>query len=440
MNDESDEVRQPMADTATDEVLAESKFNVTAIGADEMVAKLGCELVNLVYANLGECRGQREAGTTTTDAMPESQTNVRAKLGRLIRHLVSLERVKENHHAIWMTTQARPRHGIDTINPRNSPSFGGKLGAPAGFMLASHRKEICMNHPVSPPQANISLNPLARLDAMIAVANAEIAAAQADVDTATAEIEAIEPHPHAHGYTAAGDCSYASIGTDHFLSLAGLLARPWPATLGTIETIQQQHAFDYLLKAFPAAIADIGGTLAKDGIKIIDARRDYLDQDLSALYRRKPELALGMVWRMFGFHRRDRNAWVGAFACGESLSALIGSTDGITKEMSLGDTFAAVVAAHPVVLTAIGLRELHRRAARRDAERQASWAKVPESYREAGPWRAWAPSKRQRHLMQRIEAARCLPTSELGRRGATSDRITTAGGNPRFDKFNEEQS
>jgi len=440
MKDENDAVCRPMADTATDEFLAERKFNVTAIGTDEMVTKLGCEMVTSVYANIGGCRGQREAGTTPTDARPESQTNVRAKLGRLIQHLVSLERVKENHYAIWMTTQARPRHGIDTINPRNSPSFGGKLGPPAGLMLAFHRKETCMNHPVSPPQANVSLNPLARLDAMIVVANAEIAAAQADVDVATAEIEAIEPHPHAHGYTAGGDCIYASIGPDHFLPLAGLLARPWPATLGTIETFQQRHAFDYLLKAVPAAIVDIGETLADDGIKLINARRHYLDQDLSALYRRKPELALGMVWLMFGFHRRDRHAWVGAFAYGERLSALIGSTDGITDTISLGDALAAAVAAHPVVLSSIGLRELHRRAASRDAERQASWAEVPESYREAGPWRGWAPSKRQRHLMQRIEEARCLPTTATGRRGATSDWITTAGGNPRFDTSNGEQA
>lgn len=372
--------------------------------------------------------------------MKDSNKRVRQpRVDAAAQYLRSFRNVGDERQAIGMPFSASHRQAPHEINPRNLRSFSGNLGSSAWLILVFFREETSMKYPLSRPDAGSTPNSLSRLDAMIAAAKAEIDGAQAVSEAATAEITAIEPHPHAHGYTAAGDCTYASIDPDHFLSVAGLLARPWQGALSVIETIQKQQGLDYLLKAFPAAIAHIGETLADDGTTFLDARRDHINQYLPDLYKRKPVLALGMIWPLFGFHRRDRDAWVGAFAYCDSLSALIGSTDGITEEMSLGDALAAVVAAHPVVLTAIGLRELHRRAAKRDAERQASWAEVPKPYREAGSWRGWAPSKRQRHLMQRIEAAGCLPTTATGRRGAMSDWIAAAGGNPRFNKSNEEQ-
>ena len=140
-----------------------------------------------------------------------------------------------------------------------------------------------------------------------------------------------------------------------------------------------------------------------------------------------------MVWRLVGFDRRDRDPWVGAFACGERLTALIASSDGVTSLTPFGDALAAAVTTHRAELSTIGADELHARAARRDAERQASWAEVDEAYRDTGKWRERAPTKRQRHLMQRIEAARSLPMPLAAPRGASSDAITGAGGNPRFE-------
>lgn len=281
---------------------------------------------------------------------------------------------------------------------------------------------------------------LSRLDSLIAHATAVLAAAETAVDAATAVIEAIEPHPHAHGHTAGEDCIFAGIGPEHFLPLAGLLAQPWRATLDLIVTIQQQNGFDYLLKAFPGAIADIGDTLINDGAELLDALGDRVEQDLRELFERKPVVALGLVWRLFGFHCRNRDAWVGIFAYGGSLSALINSTDVLGEDVTLGDAFATTVAACRPLLATIGKEELCSRAARRDAERQASWAEVPADYRDQGAWRGRGPTKRQRHMIQRIEAARCLPMATAGRRGDTSDWISLAGENPRFAPANVEKS
>ncbi|HEX8486546.1 hypothetical protein [Sphingomonas sp.] len=289
-----------------------------------------------------------------------------------------------------------------------------------------------MPHSVIPPYAGPIPDPSSRLDSLIADARADLAAAEIAVDAASAVIEAIEPHPHAHGHTAGEDCTYAGIGADHFLPLAGLLSQPWRAALDVIVMAQKQQNFDYLLKAFPAAIADVGDTLIDDGADLLDARSDRLEQDLSELFERKPIVALGLIWRLFGFHRRDRDPWVGIFAFRSDLPALIVSTGMIAEDTMLGDALAATVTACRPLLAEVGKEELCRRAARRDAERQASWAEVPEAYRQRGSWRGWAPTKRQRHLMQRIEAARCLPMAATGRRGDTSDGITRAGGNPRF--------
>ena len=43
-------------------------------------------------------------------------------------------------------------------------------------------------------------------------------------------------------------------------------------------------------------------------------------------------------------------------------------------------------------------------------------------------------------MMQRIEAARSLPMPIAARRGASSDAITDAGGNPRFDTLGDEKA
>lgn len=295
-----------------------------------------------------------------------------------------------------------------------------------------------MTYPPFKSGTDVPCEPNARLDALIADARLAMIAADAEVAAITAEIAAIEPHPHAHGHTAAGDCKYASVQPQHFLPLAGLLAQPWPEALGTVEMIRKKQGFDYLLKAFPAAFATFGDMLVDDGALLIDARADRVDDDLTALFARKPMLATGMVWRLFGFHRRDGDAWVGAFAYGAGLSALVASTEEIDAATMFGDALAAVVTARHAELSNAGARELHDRAALRNAERQASWAQVDEDHRRNGSWRGRAPTRRQRHLMQRIEAARSLPMPIAARRGASSDAITDAGGNPRFGTRDEE--
>lgn len=297
-----------------------------------------------------------------------------------------------------------------------------------------------MTYRIVPPYAVPFNEPLSRLDSLIADARADLAAAEAAVDAASAVIEAIEPHFHAHGYTAGEDCAYAGVGPELFLLLAGLLAQPWRAALEVMMTVQREQDHDYLLKAFPTAIANIGDTLIDDGAELLEARSDRVEQDLPELFERKPTVALGLIWRLFGFHRRDRDSWVGIFAYRSDLSALIESTNVISDNTMLGDALAAAVTACGPMLAEVGKEELLRRDARRAAERQASWAEVPEDYRQRGPWRGWAPTKGQRHLMQRIEAARCLPIAPTGRRGDTSDWITGAGGNPRFNQANEEQA
>lgn len=297
-----------------------------------------------------------------------------------------------------------------------------------------------MTHSLFPPDAGVPHDPVARLDALIAEARSAIIAADAEVATIKAEIAAIEPHPHAHGHTAAGDCSYASIQPQHFLPLAGLLAQPWPEALGTVETIRTEQGFDYLLKAFPGAFTTSRDILVGDGAVLIEARADRIDDDLTELFSRKPMLATGMIFRLFGFDRRNRDAWVGTFAFGASLAALIAATEGVTDALMFGDALAAVVAGRHAELSAVGARELHSRAARRDAERQASWAEVDQDFRQNGSWRGRAATRGQRYMMQRIEVARSLPMPIAARRGASSDAITGAGGNPRFDASGEEKA
>lgn len=323
---------------------------------------------------------------------------------------------------------------------RNLRAVGGKLGAVAGCILGSFPEETSVTYSIITPYAAAFSEPLSRLDSLIADATAELAVADAAVDAASAAIEAIEPHFHAHGYTAGEDCVYAGVGPELFLPLAGLLAQPWRAALDAIVTIQREQGFDYLLKAFPTAIADIGDTLIDDGAELLDARSDRVEQNLPELFERKPIVALGLIWRLFGFHCRYRDSWVGLFAYHSDLSALIESTVVVAENTLLGDALAAAVTACRPLLAEVGKEELRRRAALRDAERQASWAEVPEAYRKGGSWRGWAPTKGQRHLMQRIEAARGLPVAATGRRGDASEWITDVGGNPRFNQANEEQA
>ena len=312
---------------------------------------------------------------------------------------------------------------------RSPRIFGGNLRATATGTVISFCKEITVKHPMIPFTTDIPLAPVERLASLIAAARADIAAADAEAAQAEADMAAIEPHPHAHGYTAGGDCRYAGLRAEQHLPLAALLAQPWRTALGALEDTQRQHGLDYLLKAVPLVLDETGSEFADDGATALS----NLGLGATARHEHKPFLAIGMLWHAFGFHCRDRHAWIGLFAYDGQASNIVAATPDIADTTTLGEALAATVKARAALLAPLGKRELHARAARRDAERQASWSAVPESYREHGAWRERAPTKRQRHLMQRIEAARGLPMIEIGRRGATADRITAAGGNPRFD-------
>lgn len=297
----------------------------------------------------------------------------------------------------------------------------------------SSRKEIVLPDGQSSNTAAESL-----LDTLIDEARAALAEAEAEIAAITAEMAVVEPHPYAHGHTARGDCEYAGIKSLHFLPLAGLLAQPWASALSWLQVVQKQYDLDYLLKAVPPTLSMLGDILDTEGSKLISNRADLVDNDLLHLFDRKPMLAVGMLWRLVGFDMRNRYAWVGAFAIGDQLEALIAAADDVTADTMFGDALAAVVAGHGDMLAAAGRREIDSRDARRDAERQASWAEVQEGYRSGGSWRGKPPTKRQRHMMRRIESARCLPMPVDGRRGVSSDAISDAGGNPRFGGSNGE--
>lgn len=318
---------------------------------------------------------------------------------------------------------------------RDQPTFGGNFRATATGTVILFSEEITVRNPAFPFASDIPQDPIDRLTAMIAAARADAAAAEAEAAKAEADIAAIEPHPHAHGYTAGGDCHYAGLQPKHRLALAGLLARPWRFPLAMLEVAKLRENLDYLLKAFPLVLEDGGDGFAEEGATALTERGEVV----ADLFARKPTLGIGMVWRLFGFHHRDRIAWVGAFAYRGGLSQLVDGTAGVDRETALGDSLTATVKTHATILTPIGEQELHARAARRDAQRQASWSSVPEAYRENGPWRERASTKGQRHMMRRVEAARGLPMIEIGRRGDSSEWIANAGGNPRFRPFTEEQ-
>lgn len=318
---------------------------------------------------------------------------------------------------------------------RNQPTFGGKFRATATFTVILFSEEITVRNPASPFASDGPQDPIGRLKEMIAAARADLAAAEAEAAKAEADMAAIEPHPHAHGYTAGGDSRYAGLQPGHRLALAGLLARPWCLPLVKLEVAKLKANLDYLLAAFPSVLDEGGDGLAEEGAMALTERGEAVADDLA----HKPTLGIGMVWHRFGFHRRDRIAWVGAFAYRGGLSQLVDSTAGIHRNTALGDALTATVKAHAPLLAPLGERELHARAARRDAQRQTSWSAVPDSYREHGSWRDRAPTKRQRHMMQRIEAARGLPMIEIGRRGDSSEWIADAGGNPRFRPSTKEQ-
>jgi hypothetical protein len=311
---------------------------------------------------------------------------------------------------------------------RNLRVFDGNFGTAAPGKVISFCKEITVKSPTFPITKDFLQDPVGRLNALIAAAHAEMAAAEAEAAKAEADMAAIELHPHAHGYTAGGDCRYAGLQPGHRLALAGLLARPWRFPLAKLEVAKLQHNLDYLLKAFPAVLDDGNDDLAEEGATALTERGEAVAEKVL----HKPALGLGMVWRAYGFHHRDRIAWVGAFAYRGGLSQLVDRTADVDRDMPLGDALTVTVKTHATLLTPIGEQELHARAARRDAQRQASWSSVPETYRENGPWRDRAPTKSQRHMMRRIEAARGLPMVEVGRRGDSSEWIASSGGNPRF--------
>lgn len=316
-----------------------------------------------------------------------------------------------------------------SVSRRNPPRIGGTFGASAKSMLAFSPEETSMTYPLIPERAEVRLHPFVRLDALIDAARADVVRADAEVAMAIAKLEGVEPHIHAHGHTAGGDCLYSGFRADHLEPLAGLLARPWRPMLAAVELVRTMDGLDYLLKAFPVYLDEARAPLADAGRARLNELRDLVTD------RQPPILAIGMVWHAFGFHHRDRHAWVGLFAFPDALSQLVTAADGITKETSLGAALTATVHAHTTMLTEVGTHELNRRAEQRDAERQASWAAVSAAYREHGSWRGWAPTKRQGHLMRRIEAARGLPMPALPRRGDASDWIGDAGGNPRFSSL-----
>ncbi len=317
----------------------------------------------------------------------------------------------------------------------NPHVFGGNLGTKAPGTVISFCKEITVKNPAFPITRDVLQDPVDRLNALIAAARADMATADAEAAKAEADMAAIEPHPHAHGYTAGGDCRYAGLQPGHRLALAGLLARPWRFPLAMLEVAKLRENLDYLLKAFPSALDDGGNRFAEEGATALTKRGEVVVD----VFAHKPTLGIGMVWRVFGFDHRDRIAWVGAFAYRDGLSKLVDRTADVDRDTALGDALTATVKTHATILTPIGEQELRARAARRDAQRQASWSSVPETYRENGPWRDRAPTKGQRHMMRRIEAARGLPMIEIGRRGDSSEWIADAGGNPRFRQSNEEQ-
>lgn len=321
---------------------------------------------------------------------------------------------------------------VESIFPGNLRDSHGKFRSIRNLMMGSFRKETIMNRPPTSLIPPGFPDPIARLEAMIAAARADARAADNEVAMAEAELEAIEPHPHAHGYTAGEDCRYAGFRPEHRLALAGLLARPWRYALAKLATTQLDHGLDYLLKAFPPGLDADGDALAEEGAAALIQRGSSAEDR----FGQKPFLAIGMIWHIFGFHHRDRIAWVGAFAYRGGLHELVFATAGITRDTTLGDALTATVRAQSAFLSPIGKRELHDRAERRDLKRQASWESLDETYREHGPWRGWAPTMKQRRLMQGIEAARGLPMIDAGRRGSTADWITNAGGNPRFDTKN----
>lgn len=325
---------------------------------------------------------------------------------------------------IWPLTDVGKQ--VTTNFRQNLPRMSGKFGGAGGFILVASSEETSMTYLSIPDNADIRPRPSALLDALIAEAIANVAQADADVVAAMAALGTIEPHPHAHGYTAGKDCRYAGFRTDDLEPLAGLLGRPWRRMLSALEDLQAIDDLDYLLKAVPIFIDIAGTAVIEEGRKRLDNLRELVT-DLQS-----PFLAIGMVWHGFGFHHRDRQAWVGLFAYRNGLSQLVGTVSGITEDMSLGAALSATVQTYHVMLTTLGIAELDARAAARDAERQASWAAVSPAYRERGSWRGWAPTKRQGQLMRRIETARGLPMTALPRRGDASDWIRDAGGNPRF--------
>ncbi|WP_294392978.1 hypothetical protein [uncultured Sphingomonas sp.] len=318
---------------------------------------------------------------------------------------------------------------------RNPGVFGGNFRAKATGTVIFFFKEITVKNPAMPLARGNPRYPLDRLTSLIAAARADMVAAEAEAEKAEADIAAIEPHPHAHGQTAGGDCHYAGLQPGHRLALAGLLARPWRLSLVKLEVAKLEHKLDYLLKTFPSVLESGGGVLAEEGATALTERGEAVADK----FAHKPMLGIGLVWHRFGFNHRDRIAWVGAFAYRGGLSQLVDGTASVDRDTALGDALTATVKTYAALLAPLGERELHARAARRDAQRQASWSSVPEAYREQGPWRDRAPTKGQRHMMQRIEAARGLPMIEIGSRGDSSEWIADAGGNPRFQPSTEEQ-
>lgn len=280
-----------------------------------------------------------------------------------------------------------------------------------------------------PPRADTG--PFAYLDELITAESLEVAKAEGLLAASTIRIRSVEPHPFAHGYTAGEDCRHAGFSEEHFDALPGLLRLPWKPGMDVVEAACRRKQLNYLLKAFPSALDNYRAPLVR--------LKPASLTDLPAKgFRRDPFLGIGMIWFEIGFRRRDRDAWVGAFASGPSLRDLIAATPDLTSDSTFGAALYAAVHFWRSRLEPLGTHELLRRAAERYAARQASWSAIDVAYREYGAWRERAATKRQRHQIERIEAAHGLAGTAQPKRGEASDWISHAGGNPRIANFEKE--
>lgn len=269
------------------------------------------------------------------------------------------------------------------------------------------------------------------LDGLISSASRELVDAEQELAAAGARLRSVEPHPFAHGYSAGGDCRYAGLRPEHFEPLLGMFAFNWSLILEIIEADCRRCRHAYLLKAVPAV-------LDRYREQLVRLRPERPKPLTAKALMRDPFLGIGMAWFEIGFRRSDEDAWVGAFASGPHLRALMAATPEVVPDTSFGAALAATVHFWSARLQPLGCRERLLRAAERYAARQASWSEVDPEFRAHGPWRERPATKSQRHQIERIELAQGRLGPPLPLRGEASDWIAQAGGNPRFANLEKE--